>query len=173
MPTLDSIVFYDFESQIELGAKGILIAGLASITPALPPVQVLRSQDEDTLTVPRLECMFETTRPILQYTAAGQASPKQVPTAFEGTLSVLVATGRIQDDARMSPIHGSLRAIVRYFFSAGAKQWNDSNLPNLQILEILPAGMRAQLQQDKAQDYDVLQFAVKFAVKPSVWPAIA
>ncbi len=170
---LSTIQFYDFESQLELGAKTILVAGVASITPALPAVQVLVTLDPDTKKVPRLECMAGTGHPILQYGAIGQADPKQVPVAFESVLSILVATGRVQDSGRMNPIHGPLRAIVRYFMSAGAKQWNDMNLPNLQILEILPIGIRPQLQENKAQDWDVLQFQIKFAIKPSVWPAIA
>lgn len=161
---------YDFEGQIEGAAQAALEAMIAGVTPALPAVQVNVSRDSDTQATPRFDLMFATGEPILQYGALGQANPKQVPVAFQGLLTVLVVTTRPQDNAAAVPFHGLLRGLARYCFSAGAKVLNDTNLPYLQILELLPTGLRPQLQEDKEQDIDALQFSVKFAVRNDAWP---
>lgn len=163
----------DFESPIEDGCKSVLQGVIAGISPALPSIQVNVSRDSDTSETPRYDLTFETGEPILQYGAIGQATPKQIPVAYVGRLRVMVVTTRPNDNARIDPLHGLMRAIARYAFSAQAKAFNQTNLPYFEILEMLPAGMKAQLQENKEQDISALEFSVKFAVRNDAWPATA
>lgn len=170
MPAPSIFDLYDFEGQIEAAAQAALVAMIAGVTPALPAIQVTVSRDSDTQVTPRFELMFATGEPILQYGAFGQANPKQVPVAFQGTLTVLVVTTRPFDNSAAAPFHGIMRGLARYCFSSGAKALNDTSLPYIQILELLPTGLRPQLQENKEQDIDALQFLVKFAVRNEAWP---
>lgn len=161
----------DFETQLEAAGASVLTAGFGGITPPLAP-QILVSRDSDTEETPRIAVQFDTGVPILQYGAIGQANPKQVPVAYQGVFTLSLATTRPTDNAKMDPLHPILRGFCRYFFSAGAKVFTETNLPWLQILEMLPAQCAAQLQQTKEQDVDVMTWNVKFAIRPEYWPLL-
>ena len=172
MPSPTIIELYDFDTQIEDAVAAVLVAGLAGVTPALV-AQVNVSRDSATLATPRIDVEFTRGPAILQYGAVGQADPRQVPVAYHGTITILISTTRPNDNALMTPVHGPLRGAVSYFLSAGAKVFTSSNLPWLQILEMLPAQGQRLTQQNKEQDVDALTFAVKFAINQSSWPATA
>ncbi len=173
MPATSIFDLLDPETSIEEACKTVLQGTLTGISPALPTIGISISRDSDTNETPRFDLQFASGEAILQYGAIGQANPKQVTVASNGTLTVSVVTTRPNDNARMDPLHGLMRAIARYTFSPQAKVFTTSNLPYFEILEILPAGMRPQMQENKEQDISVLQFAVKFAVRNDAWPATA
>lgn len=169
MPNPTIIELYDFETQIESAVKGIIQAGL--VTAGLPDIPVSVSRDSDVEVAPRVEVTFETGPADKQMTAIGQSNPKQVPAAYAGALTVKIVTNRPQDNAKMDPIHGPLRGAVRWILSAGAHPFNDTNLPWLQVLLMLPGQTGTQLQDEKEWDIDALVWNLKFAINNAAWPA--
>lgn len=171
MPNPNIGELLDFVTQLEAAGASILTAGFAGITPALAP-QIVVSRDSDTLETPRIGVQFTVGPAILQFGAIGQANPKQVPVAYLGTFALTIATTRPNDNAKQNPLHGTLVGFSRYFFSAGAKAFTETNLPWLQLLEMLPAQCAAQMQENKEQDLDVLTWDAKFAIRDQYWPAL-
>lgn len=172
MPSPNIGELLDFQTQLCDATASILTAGFAGLTPTFAP-QVLVPRDSDTELTPRVEVGFEVGPALLQYGAIGQADPRQVPVAYHGNLTLRLVTTRPDDNARMSPLHPVMVGYSRYFMSAGAKLFTQTNLPWLQILEMLPAQCGSQLQDHKEQDVDVLTWAVKFAIRNEYWPALA
>ena len=171
MPAPSIFDLYDQASMIEPACQTVLQATLDGVTPALPAIQISISRDSDTSTTPRYEITFEPSEEISQWGAIGQANPKQVAVAFNGILTVRVITTRPNDNARMDPLHGLMRGMAGYTFSAQGKAFNDTTLPYLQILQIVSLGMKAQLQQNKEEDISELRFGFKYAVRNDAWPA--
>lgn len=168
MPNPTIIELYDFETQIEGAVKTILVAGMSAV--GLPAVSVHVTRDSDTQESPRLEVTFETGQADKQMTAIGQSDPKQVPAAYYGALTVKVVTQRPTDNARMDTLHGPLRGAVRWILSAGHHPFNDSNLPWLQVMLMLPAHTGTQLQDEKEWDIDAIVFNLRFAINNAAWP---
>lgn len=166
MPAPDFATLYDFETQIEGAVVSAIVAFLAQ---AGITAQVERSQSSDTESTPRVEVNFTPGNALSQRTTIGQAVPKQVPNAFEGSLSIRVVTTRpIPTDN--ADLHGPIRGWGRYVLSAEAKAFTTAILPYLQILEMLPAGSASQLYDEKQQDITELTFNVWFCVRNEAWP---
>lgn len=167
MAAPDFATLYDFETQMEdaLASAITTILTAASIT---APVSVTR--DVETNDTPRVEITFSPGNALTQRTAIGQATPKQVPNSFQGAYSVKIVTSRqiIPDNAEL---HGTIRGWVRYVLTAGAKGFNTSNLPYIQILEMLPTSATAQIYDEKQQDISELNHEVWFAIRNDAWPA--
>lgn len=161
------LTLYDFEGQIETAAAGIMSASLTTFGLS---ANVSTSQQQPTKDTPFIEILFNPGRAMEQRTAAGQASPKIVPNAFQGTLYVTIGTTRPFDQALSSPLHPQLRSLVRYTFSAGAKLFNSTNLPYLQILDMLPESAPHTIFDEKQQDITTIAFFVQFAINNSAWP---
>jgi hypothetical protein len=166
MAAPDFATLYDFETQMEdaLASAITTILTAASIT---APVSVTRdTQIDDT---PRVEVTFSPGNALTQRTAIGQAMPKQVANAFQGSYSVKIITSRqlVDDNAEL---HGTIRGWVRYVLTAGAKGFNTSNLPYIQILEMLPTSATAQIYDEKQQDISELNHEVWFAIRNDAWP---
>lgn len=172
MPSPNIGELLDFQTQLCDATGSILTAGFAGLTPTFAP-QVLVPRDSDTELTPRVEVGADIGIAIRQYTTIGQASPRQVPIAYEFALSLRMVTTRPDDNARMSKLHPVLVGYGRYFMSAGAKLFTETNLPWLQILDLWPTQCGSQLQDHKEQDVDVLTWAGKFAVRDAYWPALA
>jgi len=170
MPAPSIFDVLDFEGLLEPACKSVLQTVIAGISPALPAIQVNVSRDSDTSETPRYDLMFASGEEIPQYGAIGQADPRQVAVAYTGVLTALIVTTRPNDNARMDPLHSLMTAIARYAFSAQAKGFNETNLPYLQILQIVSIDYRPQLQENKEQDISELRFAFKFAVRNDAWP---
>ncbi len=173
MPATSIFDLYDQASLIEPACETVLQATLNGITPALPAIAINVSRDSDTHITPRYELTFDIGEEIPQWGAIGQANPKQVPVAFNGVLTVKVVTTRPNDNARMDPLHGLMRGMAGYTFSAQGKAFTESNLPYLEILQIVSLGMRAQMQENKEEDISELRFGFKYAVRNDAWPATA
>lgn len=167
MPAPDFYTLYDFESQIEDAWSEILMGELST---AGIIAQVVTSRDPESKITPRIELSFALGAALEQRTTAGQSSPKQVPNAFAGTLTVLVATTRPipTDNAN---IHGQLRGLCRYCLSAAKQAIGDSNLPYLQLLDQLPSSATPQVFDDKEQDLTQMIYAVIFSIRNDAWPA--
>lgn len=166
MPAPNYATLYDIETQMEGATVSAIEFFLAA---ASIDIQVSRSQESDTAQTPRVEVEFSHGAAMLQRTAMGQAMPKQVPNAFEGSFAVRVYTSRAipTDNA---DLHGTIRGICRYVLSAGAKGYNQTILPYLQILEMLPTGASPQIYDEKEQDITELNYHVWFAIRNEAWP---
>lgn len=171
MPAPDVFALYDFETQLEDAVSGIITAGLAGTIPAITcEVSVTRSST--TNNTPRVGINCSPGSPLGHWTAQGQANPKQVPDMFNATLAIEISTTRPIDNALTDPLHGVIRGLCRYYLSAGAKVFNGTNLPYLQVLDMQPASSSSGVPEaNKEQDMTVLLYAVKFAINPSAWPA--
>lgn len=167
MAAPDFFTLYDWETQLEGAAASVLTAALtaASIT-----ANVYTSQVSSTKQTPWIELDFLPGRALDQRTAIGQASPKIVPNAFEGILLATVVTTRPIDEALVTPLHRTLRGLVRYAFSAGAKSFTGVNLPYIQILDMLPEAAPGTLYDEKEQDKTELAFHLIWAIQNSAWP---
>lgn len=167
MPAPDFATVYDLETQIESAVVSAITSFLHA--DGINNVHVSRSQDADIAQTPRVEVMLFPGNALEQRTAIGQANPKQVPTAFQGSLTVRVVTCREieTDDAEL---HGTIRGWCRYVLSAGARGFNTTILPYIQILEMLPSGASPQIYDEKQQDITELNYNVWFAIRNEAWP---
>lgn len=168
MAAQDFDTLYDFEDQIETALAAVLTAALAA-GPTPIACQVLTSRDFATKQTPRIEVEFATGKAMNQRTTAGQASPRQVPNAFEGTLTVSIVTDRQTEQT--TSVHGLIRGRVRFNLSAAAQPFTAINIPNLQILDLLQASTVPNIQGDKEQDITAIGFSVLFAIQNSAWPS--
>lgn len=173
MAAPDVFTLYDFEGQIEPTIAAILTTALAGTVPPIT-CQVSVTRDSTTNDTPGISITVSPGAPLGHMTAAGQANPKQVPDMFDATLTVSISTTRPIDNALTDPLHGILRGLCRYYLSAGAKVFNDTNMPYLQIIEMLPASSASGIPEaNKEQDMTVLIYSLKFAIRPDAWPATA
>lgn len=163
----DAYDLYNFEDQTEGAASDGLEARLAA---AGMDVQVLTSRDAPIKDTPRIELSFSLSQSMVQRTAAAQAVPKQVPNAFEAIITASVVTTRAiaEDNAND---HGRIVGLVRYHFSAAARPFTSSNLPLLEILEMLPEAQSPRVIDQKGQDVTVLTYHVWFAIANASWAA--
>lgn len=169
MPTPTFPELYDFETQFEALWKAV-VEGL--LTENSLVAEVATAQSPAIKDTPRIEITFQVGPPLEQRTTAGQSAPtkKQVPNAFNGVLTAKVVTTRSLDPDNAS-IHGTLRGLVRYAFSAGALVVNDTNLPWLEILEQLPSASTPQFYDEKDNDLTELAYSVVFAIRNTAWPS--
>lgn len=170
MAAPDPFALYDFETQLAGPIVDALVAALAGTSPAIT-CQVVKSRDVDDLITPRISIDVAPGAPLGHMTTQGQANPRQVPDAFDSTLTVEVASTRPIVDGN-SAIHGVLVGFVRYYLSAGAKIFNGTNLPYLQVLEMLPQSSASGKMDNKEQDLTVLVYGLKFAIRPDAWPSL-
>jgi hypothetical protein len=163
------IDLYDFPGKMETCWQSILVAALAG--QSIGGVQVVINRNPAILATPRIELIFATGPAMQQRTTAGQsgANRKQVPNAFEGVLSAKVFTTRplVTDNAEL---HAVLVALVMWQMSAGARVVNGTNLPGLQILDMLPESATPTVYDPKSQDETNISFHVWFAIVNSAWP---
>lgn len=169
MAAPDFFTLYDWETQLEGAGKAVLDA---TLTAAGIDATVYTSQSPDIKETPRVELQFLPGRALDQRTAQGQANPKIVPNAFEGIIYARVITTRPIDQGG-ALLHGTLRGLVRFAFSAGAKAFTGANLPYLQILDMLPEAGAHQLFTEKEQDITELAFYLKWAIRNDAWPSSA
>lgn len=166
MPASTYADLYDWETLIENGIASA-ISTILSATSIAGQVNVTRGTETES--TPRVDVTFSPGISLGQMTAMGQANPKQVPGAFDGTLTLRISTARaIEDDN--AELHGQIRGWVRYVMSAGARGLNTTILPYLQILDMLPSGSASQIYDEKSQDITELSYAVKFAIRNDAWP---
>jgi hypothetical protein len=166
MPASTYADLYDWETLIENGIASAIstILGASSIG-----AQVNVTRGTGTEETPRVDVTFSPGSSLGHMTTIGQANPKQVPDMFDGTLTLRISTARpIEDDD--AELHGEIRGWVRYVMSAGARGLNETILPYLQIMDMLPSGSASQIYDEKSQDITELSYAVKFAIRPSAWP---
>ena len=168
MAAQDFDALYNFEDQIETAIAAVLVAALAA-GPTPIACQVLTSRDFATKQTPRLEVEFATGKAMNQRTTAGQANPRQVPSAFEGTLTVSVVTDRQTEQS--VAVHGILRGRARFNLSAAAQPFTSINIPNLQILDMLPANTVPGMQTDKEEDITAMSYSVMFGIQNNAWPS--
>lgn len=158
---------YDFDDTLEAAVKTALAAEL---TTAGITCEVWTSREAGKKGTPRLEVAFSLHSAMAQRTAAGQATPKAVPNAFEGSFALTLVTTRPSAQGNADQ-HGPLRGLARYVMSAGAKKFNGSSLPGLQILEMLPEEQTPRVYDGKSQDLSILGYRLWFAIANSAWPA--
>lgn len=158
---------YDFDDRMEDAVKAVLVAELAT---ANIVCEVWTSREAGKKSTPRLEVAFSLHSAMAQRTAAGQAAPRQVPNAFEGTFALTLSTTR-PSAAGNADNHGRIRGLARYVMTAGAKRFNSTNLPGIQLLEMLPEEQSPRVYDGKSQDLSILSYHVWFAIPNASWPA--
>lgn len=166
MPAPSIQALYDFETQIETAWA---TAFAEKFTELDITCAVGKSRDRDIETTPRVEISLSLGGPLTQRTTAGQASPKQVPNAFTGTLTVSVVTTRETN----SDDHGPIRGVVRYLLSGANQVVGISKLPYLQVLDMEPAGSAPSVNEEKNLDSTDMAYAITFAIRNDAWPATA
>ncbi len=165
----DIFDLYNFEDQIEPAVKAVLATALTAAS--ISGVTITTTREKTVKTTPRIEVAFALSLAMAQRTAIGQAVPKQVPNAFEGTLSLLLATTRPVSSGN-ADIHGRVRGLIRFNLSAAARVFTDSNLTKLQILDMLPEAQTSRVFDPKEQDLSLLNYHVWFAIRAGAWPAV-
>jgi hypothetical protein len=160
---------YDFDDRIEDAIKAVLVAEL---TAATITCEVWTSREGGKKGTPRLEVSFSLHSAMAQRTAAGQATPKQVPNSFEGSVAITLSTTR-PSVAGNADQHGRIRGLARYVMTAGAKKFNGTNLPGIQILEMLPEEQTPRVYDGKSQDLSILGYRIWFAIPNNAWPSTA
>lgn len=168
MAAPDFGTLYDFETPIEEAAKNAITDTLTANS--VSGVTFSVSRDSATDDTPRIDIVFASGQAMTQRTAAGQAVPKQVPNAFEGLLTLRLSTTRPISTGNAA-LHGKIRGLIRYAMSAGAKAFDPTDTPYLQILQMLPEASTPQLYDEKQQDISELTFRVWFAIRNDAWPA--
>ena len=163
----DLLTLYDFEDQLESPTAAILTAALAA---AGITANVYTSQVLGIKTTPRIDVQFLPGRALNHRTATRQTVAKEVPDMFDGTLYCTVATTRAVDQAGNAPIHGKLRGLIRAALSAGKGNYNSTNMPYLQILDMLPEAAPHTLYDDKDLDLTAVAFFVQFGILDTAWP---
>ena len=159
LPTL-----YDFETQIESVWVSVMSTAFSAQLPAAS-VQVIGTRDASIDQTPRLEVELHVGNVLRTRRGVLNGSYREIPIAFTGTLRFrLIST-------RPYASHGMLRGIVRSTVSASANVITSSNLPYLQILEILPSSSTPQIYDEKAQDITEMDYAIQFAIKNEAWPS--
>lgn len=154
---------YDFETQLEDAFADVVSYFLAQQGLS---AAVYTATDGEIQACPRIGIVASISAIVPQWAAIRQANPKQVPVArfFELTARVVVT----KPDANLGP----LRGVVRYAGSAGAKGFNTTNLPYLQILEIYDVtGSGAIENEEKEQQVAEIVFGGQFAIRSDAWPA--
>lgn len=166
MAAPDIQTLYDFETQLETAWADVFEDKFTelSITCA-----VGISRDQGIEVTPRVEIFLSLGTPPTQRTTIGQASPKQVPSAFAGTLTVAVITTRETN----TDDHGPIRGVVRYLLSGANQIMTEQRLPYLQILELLPAGSAPTVNPEKNEDSTDMVYSIIFAIRDGAWPATA
>lgn len=160
---------YNFDDAIEAAVKAVL---QAELTTAAIVCDVWTTREEGKKVTPRIEVAFSLHSAMTQMTTAGQAAPKQVPNAFEGTIALTLSTTRPSATGNADQ-HGRIRGLARYVMTAGAKKFNSTSLPGLQILNMLPEEQSPRVYDGKSQDLSILSYHLWFAVNNSAWPATA
>ncbi len=161
---------YNFEDQLE-GAVAAAIKAVLAAQPLAVACQVLTTRDPAVKGTPRIEVNFSLSQAMTQRTAQGQAAPRQVPNAFEGTIAIVVASTRPLTTGNAVE-HGKICGVVRFAMSAAARVFTDQSLPLLQVLECLPEAQSARVQDRKSQDLNLLNYHVWFAIRNGAWPAV-
>lgn len=163
------IPFYGFPEQIEVCWQAILNSALAANS--IGGVRVSISKDPALLTTPRIELQFTTGPAMAQRTTAGQTGQKkQTPNAFEGTLGVKLSTTRPIPNGN-AELHVILYGLIMYELSPGARRVNGTNLPNLQIMDMVLENTHETVFDPKEQDETTFLFHLWFAINNGVWPS--
>jgi hypothetical protein len=164
MPAPDFFTLYDFETQIETAWKTVLVTALAAV-----PItcQVLVTRDSATDNTPRIELSMALRGIISQRRIEGN---KLVPNAFNAVMTARVVTTRPVDNTG-TPLHGTIRGLVRNTMAANTDVINNTLLPWLQILEYLPGAGSPQIIDEKEQDVTELTYDFQFAIANEAWPA--
>lgn len=166
MPAPNPWTIYDFETALENAAKDVLRYFLTQASKTTP---IYTSADSDSMESPRIEIDASISSAVPQWGAQGQGhNPKQVPLARYFELKITVVVTKPDEDL------GVLRGVVRWGLSAGAKGFNTTNLPYLQILELYDVtGFESVRDDDKEQQGADVTFGGQFAVRNDAWPSVA
>lgn len=170
MPAPNGHTLYDFESQLEAAFKDVLQYFMTQSGISAPIyTNTVEAEEETVLPSPRVILEASISSVVPQWGARGQGTnPKQVPVGrfFEVKATVVVTRG---DAVNLGP----LRGLCRFAFSAGAKGFNASNLPYLQILELVDVSSFPNVvSDDKSQQGAEITFGGSFAVKNDAWPSV-
>lgn len=168
MPVPSFQTLYNFEDQIESAVASAISAAIANLGMDETAVQILTSRDLSIKSTPRIEISFSLTGAMTQRSTFNQAVPKETPNAFEGSISVILATTR-PEDATAIDMHGPLTGAIRYAMSAPAQVFTSGNLPNLQIMNMLPENQSSRVFDEKEQDLKSLGYHIWFAIQNSAW----
>ena len=123
---------------------------------------------------PRIELDADISSDLGYMSFLTQGNPgRQVPNAFNGTVTMRVVTTRAIDSALATPLHGKIRGRCRYILSASANLISSlSPAQYLQILELLPSQANMDIQPDKDTDTTFLSYRMKFQINDWTWPVI-
>lgn len=165
MPAPDYATLYDFETQMEGAWQSVLLEFLAP----LGITQVFVTRDDAVLDTPRVEVEFHVGNALNQRKAFPGPPYREIPNAFNAALVVRVVTTRALAENKVQ--HGPLRGLLRYNLSASANRIKaQTNLPYLQILEMLPASSVPRIIDEKEQDISEMQYSMQFAINNNAWP---
>lgn len=169
MPAPDFATLYNFEDQMEDAWQSVLLNALADQS---VDADVYVTRDIRSKTTPSVEVEFIVGSAGTQrhgVVKAGQPY-REVPNSFNGSLIVRVVS------TRALPVntaqHGKIRGAVRYTLTAAANVIKaNTNMPYLQILEMLPAASTPRMIDEKEQDITEFTYAMQFAIDNSAWPS--
>ena len=175
MPAANLYQLFAFEDQIQVAAKAVLEA--AQLTPVFTRGDVSRITDAGYL-VRFTRGAATGAQGQIPATALTEISNRMEFVQFQGTLDIVIALPR-PSNTIVSNTDGIYREIGALIGKVSAEflriklPFTGSNLPYLDVSEILPQPAEWGVDEDHNLDVCTLSWQVTFSIKQSAWPSSA